>query len=70
MPLDEKTKEMVAFGVAMGARCTPCMQWHYKKCLESGVNEMEMKEIMTLANVILSGPQKKGDDVSSSPFMS
>ena len=53
MGLDNRTKELIAVGVAMGANCEPCMQWHYKKCLEYGVTKPEMEEVMKLAKKIM-----------------
>ncbi len=69
MPLDDKTREMIAFGVAMGANCSPCIQWHYKKCLEYGVTKAELQEIMVLANSIGESPRKR-DNLTSDALLS
>ena len=53
MGLDNRTKELVAVGAAIGANCSPCMQWHYKKCLEFGVTKPELQEAMDLAKTIV-----------------
>lgn len=74
MPLDEKTKELVALGAAMAGNCFPCLRYHYKKCRELGiavddmrealeitktVKEVPIKNIYELANVLL----ESGDDI-------
>jgi AhpD family alkylhydroperoxidase len=74
MPLDEKTRELVALGAAMAGNCFPCLRYHYKKCRELGiavddlhdalemvktVKEVPIKEISKLANTLL----KRGEDI-------
>ena len=36
MSLSEKEKELVAIGASIGGNCIPCLEWHYKKCIELG----------------------------------
>ncbi|MFZ5973905.1 MAG: carboxymuconolactone decarboxylase family protein [Bacillota bacterium] len=64
MGLDNRTKEFVAVGVALGANCVPCMQWHYKKCLEFGATNSDMQEIMDLAKKIVQN-KKNFDNMKS-----
>ncbi|MGX9358336.1 carboxymuconolactone decarboxylase family protein [Mycoplasma sp. 128] len=40
--LDEKTKELVAVGVAVSKRCKPCMKAHIKKAYIAGANYEEI----------------------------
>jgi AhpD family alkylhydroperoxidase len=37
MPLDEKTKELVALGAALAGNCFPRLRYHFKKCRELGI---------------------------------
>jgi AhpD family alkylhydroperoxidase len=44
MKLDEKTKELIAVGASIAARCRPCLEHHSKKALELGSDEEEIAE--------------------------
>jgi AhpD family alkylhydroperoxidase len=41
MALTEKEKELVAIGASIGGNCIPCLEWHYKKCIELGFRKGE-----------------------------
>ena len=59
MVLDEKVKELVAIGAAIGGNCIPCLDWHYKKCKELGISDDEIKEAIEMAKVVKEVPIKK-----------
>ena len=76
MPLDEKTRELVALGAAMAGNCFPCLRYHYKKCRELGiavddlhdalemvktVKEVPIKKIYQLATLLLEGREESDD---------
>jgi AhpD family alkylhydroperoxidase len=58
MKLDDKTKGLAAVAAAVGANCVPCFRWHYNNCLKMGVAAEELDEIINLADIIKSMPQK------------
>jgi AhpD family alkylhydroperoxidase len=37
--MDERTKELIAIGASIGARCQPCLAWHVDKARELGIDE-------------------------------
>ena len=57
--MDEKTKELVAVGAAVAGNCIPCLEWHYKKCIELGIAKDEIKAAVELAKIIKDVPIKK-----------
>jgi AhpD family alkylhydroperoxidase len=57
--MDEKTKELVAVGAAVAGNCIPCLEWHYKKCIELGIPKDEIKEAIELAKIVKNVPIKK-----------
>lgn len=64
MGLDQKTLELVALGAAIGGNCIPCLEWHFKKCIELGILKEEIKEAIALANQVKQVPIKKIHDVA------
>lgn len=54
--LDTKTKELIALGTAITARCKYCIALHVKKCLEIGITRDEILEASTVAIVMGGGP--------------
>jgi len=59
MSLHEKTKELVAIGAAIGGNCLPCLEWHYKKCIELGVSSDDIKEAIEMAKIVKEVPNQK-----------
>jgi AhpD family alkylhydroperoxidase len=58
MPLDEKTKELVALGAAMAGNCFPCLRYHYKKCRELGIAVDDMRDALEMAKTVKEVPIK------------
>ncbi len=54
--LDTKTKELIALGTAITARCKYCIALHVKKCLEIGITRDEILETSTVAILMGGGP--------------
>ena len=52
MSLDIKTMELVALSAAIGGNCIPCLEWHYKKCIELSISKEEIKEAIKMANTV------------------
>jgi 4-carboxymuconolactone decarboxylase len=59
MSLSEKEKELVAIGAAIGGNCIPCLEWHYKKCLELGFTKEQMRLAFAMAKKVKEVPNKK-----------
>ena len=47
--LDRKTKELVAIGASLAARCQGCLEGHVKKALKSGASREEISEAIAIA---------------------
>jgi AhpD family alkylhydroperoxidase len=59
MPLDEKTKELVALGASLAGNCLPCLRYHYKKCRELGIAVDDLDEALEMAKTVKEVPIKK-----------
>ena len=64
MSLEIKTIELVALGAAIGGNCIPCLEWHYKKCVELGIPKEEIREAIEMANKVKQVPIKKINEVA------
>jgi AhpD family alkylhydroperoxidase len=47
--LDRKTKELVAIGASLVAKCQGCLEGHIKKALKSGATREEISESIAIA---------------------
>jgi AhpD family alkylhydroperoxidase len=47
--LDLKTKELIAIGVSLVAKCEGCLQGHLKKALELGLTKEEISDAIAIA---------------------
>jgi len=54
--LDTKTKELIAVGTSITARCKYCIALHVKKALDAGANRDEIFEAATVAMLMGGGP--------------
>ena len=54
--LDVKTKELIALGMAITARCVYCIGIHVEKALRAGVTHGEIIEVCKVAMVMGGGP--------------
>ena len=54
--LDLKTKELVALGMALTARCKYCIGMHTQSCLAAGATEDEIWEVAAVAVMMGGGP--------------
>jgi AhpD family alkylhydroperoxidase len=62
--MDEKTKELIAVGTAVAGNCIPCLEWHYKKCIELKIPKEEIKEAIELAKIVKDVPAKKINELA------
>lgn len=47
--LDLKTKELIAIGVSLVAKCEGCLEGHIKKALELGLTKQEISDAIVIA---------------------
>jgi AhpD family alkylhydroperoxidase len=47
--LDRKTKELVAIGASLAAKCQGCLEGHIKKALKFGASREEISEAIAIA---------------------
>ncbi len=54
--LDAKTKELIALGIAVAARCDDCIAFHVKAAVEQGATRDEVSETLGMAIYMGAGP--------------
>jgi len=54
--LDTKTKELIALGTAITARCKYCIGLHVEKAIKAGASKEEILEAATVAILMGGGP--------------
>lgn len=54
--LDPKTKELIAIGISIAARCDGCIAFHTKAALKHGATREEMMETIGMAIYMGGGP--------------
>lgn len=47
--IDRKTKELVAIGASLAAKCQGCLEGHIKKALKFGASKEEISEAIAIA---------------------
>ncbi len=47
--LDLKTKELIAIGVSLVAKCEGCLEGHIKKAIELGLSKQEISDAIVVA---------------------
>lgn len=47
--LDPKTKELIAIGVSLVAKCQGCLEGHIKKALQLGLTKQEISDAIVVA---------------------
>ena len=53
--MDERTKELIAIGVSIGAHCQPCLAYHLGKARELGVNEEDIQAAIEVGYMVEKG---------------
>ena len=59
MALTDKEKELVAIGASIGGNCIPCLEHHYKKCIELGCSKEDVQEAFDMAKKVKETPNKE-----------
>lgn len=53
--LDEKTRELIAIGAAIGAHCQPCLTYHVEKARELGVEDESIAAAVEIGHQVERG---------------
>ena len=51
-----REKELVALGIGVAMKCTPCIRLHTKKCLDAGATKEQILEAASVAVMMGGGP--------------
>lgn len=62
MALSSEQIELVALGAAVGGNCIPCLEWHFKECIEMSFSIDDVKEAIEMAKKVKQVPIKKIND--------
>ena len=54
--LDEKTKEIMALGIAIATRCDSCIGFHIKSLIRLGLTRAELCDALAMATYMGGGP--------------
>jgi AhpD family alkylhydroperoxidase len=54
--LDEKTKELIALGIAISTRCDSCIGFHVRSLVRLGTSREEMTEALAMIAYMGGGP--------------
>ena len=54
--LDEKTKELIALGIAISTRCDPCIAYHMKALVRLKTSREELCEALEMISYMGGGP--------------
>ncbi len=57
--MDDRMKELVAMGAAAAANCHPCMDYHFAKCEELGIDRDEVLEAVKVGLMVNRGAEKR-----------
>ncbi|WP_417808588.1 carboxymuconolactone decarboxylase family protein [Thioclava sp.] len=55
-PLDGKTKEFIALGMAVVLRCEPCIMFHTEALMKAGATREELSDVLAMAIQMGGGP--------------
>lgn len=64
MGLQIETTELVALSASIAGNCIPCLEWHYKKCIELGIPKEEIRQTIEIAKKVKQAPIKKINEVA------
>ncbi|MDS9466131.1 carboxymuconolactone decarboxylase family protein [Paracoccus sp. MBLB3053] len=54
--LDDRTKEMIALGMAIVQRCEPCILFHVEGLMKAGATRDELCDVLSMAIQMSGGP--------------
>lgn len=53
--MDDKTRELIAIGVSIGAHCQPCLAYHVSKAREIGIEEDGIRAAIEIGHKVEKG---------------
>jgi 4-carboxymuconolactone decarboxylase len=57
--LNDRERELVALGAAMGSNCVPCIEYHIPEARKVGLNDRQISEAIGLADKVRQVPARK-----------
>jgi AhpD family alkylhydroperoxidase len=57
--LNNRERELVALGAAMGSNCIPCIEYHIPEARKAGLAEAQISEAIRLADKVRQVPARK-----------
>jgi AhpD family alkylhydroperoxidase len=65
MKLDNRIRELIAVGTAIGANCHKCLQYHTAKARAQGVPDHEIAEAIEVGRTVRKGAQDSMDKLAN-----
>ena len=65
MKLDNRIRELIAVGTAIGANCHNCLQYHVAKAREQNVPDDEVAEAIEVGKAVRKGAQGSMDKLAN-----
>lgn len=56
--MNEQTKELIAVAASVAAHCQPCLEYHYSKARELGIEIAEINEAIDIGHQVARGAGK------------
>ncbi|MBI4716112.1 MAG: carboxymuconolactone decarboxylase family protein [Nitrospirae bacterium] len=63
--MDNRLKELIAIGASVTSNCQPCLRYHVGKARESGADDEEILEAMSVAKSVRKGAIAKMDQFAA-----
>ncbi|ABQ25579.1 carboxymuconolactone decarboxylase family protein [Geotalea uraniireducens] len=57
--LNNRERELVAIGAALGSNCVPCIEYHIQQARKTGLSDAEIAEAIEFADKIKRVPAEK-----------
>ena len=57
--LSDRDRELVAIGAVIASNCVPCIEYHVPAARQAGLDDVEIKEAISLADKIKRVPARK-----------
>ncbi len=65
MKLDNRIRELISVGAAIGANCHSCLQYHVAKAREQGLSDDEVAEAIEVGRAVRKGAQGSMDRLAT-----
>ena len=57
--LNQRERELVALGAALGSNCVPCIEYHIPEARKAGLTDSQISEAVRLADKVRQVPARK-----------